>query len=530
MPKNSTQRPSRFLQTTQCHAEYGVQGVHVHPWWASFSPEMRRLLQVAAVLGPTFAPGELARLLHEPVASMLPTIEELLAVGVIRYEDRTFAFRDADVWQEVVSSIPRPVLYTLREEAAILADGIAERRTVASTVRLSNLRWNQGAPAESIALSREALAAVSDSTPVPVRFAARLALGCKLLCLREFEEAESLIDAARQETARHEVPDQMGALQAITALSLMLQGMVSEASTGAMLVLRDPGMAADQNCGSIARAVLALAALRDGDSAASSVQVRRFGKPPLRPDSFFPAAYPEWVAFLAATERCESADALDTALTCFPDLLGRGVLWYQEPAAAPWLMRLALDSGNRQIAAKILDEVSQIAVEMPETPAIAAVPTHCQALVDGDPQGLEHAAVTHLDPWCAGLAAEDLAVRLLEQGQEASVVGLWLESALRHFTALGASRDAGRIRERLTRPGAGQVSGGRETSIGGQWTDLTQDQRKVAQLVLQGLTNRQVAESIHISPHTVNYHLRRIYQKLGISSRVELARIAPAAV
>ena len=52
---------------------------------------------------------------------------------------------------------------------------------------------------------------------------------------------------------------------------------------------------------------------------------------------------------------------------------------------------------------------------------------------------------------------------------------------------------------------------------------LTPNEREVAALVGTGMTNQQVARSMYLSPHTVNFHLRRIYRKLGISSRVELA-------
>jgi DNA-binding CsgD family transcriptional regulator len=45
-------------------------------------------------------------------------------------------------------------------------------------------------------------------------------------------------------------------------------------------------------------------------------------------------------------------------------------------------------------------------------------------------------------------------------------------------------------------------------------------------LVAEGATNRQVAERLFISPYTVNSHLRHIFGKLDINSRVELARIA----
>jgi len=42
----------------------------------------------------------------------------------------------------------------------------------------------------------------------------------------------------------------------------------------------------------------------------------------------------------------------------------------------------------------------------------------------------------------------------------------------------------------------------------------------------QGATNREVAERLYLSPYTVNSHLRHVFTKLGIRSRVELARLA----
>jgi transcriptional regulator of acetoin/glycerol metabolism/DNA-binding CsgD family transcriptional regulator len=58
---------------------------------------------------------------------------------------------------------------------------------------------------------------------------------------------------------------------------------------------------------------------------------------------------------------------------------------------------------------------------------------------------------------------------------------------------------------------------------------LTDTERSVANLVAEGLTNRQIAERVFISRHTVDFHLRSIFRKVGVASRVELARqvIAP---
>ena len=63
---------------------------------------------------------------------------------------------------------------------------------------------------------------------------------------------------------------------------------------------------------------------------------------------------------------------------------------------------------------------------------------------------------------------------------------------------------------------------------GGQsdWARLTDAERSVAELVTAGYTNREVAGKLFLSPHTVDYHLRHIFRKLDIDSRIQLARIA----
>jgi DNA-binding CsgD family transcriptional regulator len=57
-------------------------------------------------------------------------------------------------------------------------------------------------------------------------------------------------------------------------------------------------------------------------------------------------------------------------------------------------------------------------------------------------------------------------------------------------------------------------------------SQLSERELQVARLVGRALTNRQIATRIGKSPHTVNYHLRRIFRKLRIGSRVELAALA----
>lgn len=58
-----------------------------------------------------------------------------------------------------------------------------------------------------------------------------------------------------------------------------------------------------------------------------------------------------------------------------------------------------------------------------------------------------------------------------------------------------------------------------------RWTMLTVSERSVAEHVTNGLSNRETAAQLFISTHTVDYHLRQIFRKLDLRSRVELARV-----
>jgi DNA-binding CsgD family transcriptional regulator len=86
------------------------------------------------------------------------------------------------------------------------------------------------------------------------------------------------------------------------------------------------------------------------------------------------------------------------------------------------------------------------------------------------------------------------------------------EEALEIFEHLGARLWANRARAELERIGLRRTSG----------ADLTEGERRVAELAAQGLTNREVAAALFMSPKTVEANLSRAYRKLGISSRAEL--------
>jgi DNA-binding CsgD family transcriptional regulator len=86
------------------------------------------------------------------------------------------------------------------------------------------------------------------------------------------------------------------------------------------------------------------------------------------------------------------------------------------------------------------------------------------------------------------------------------------EQALEIFEGTGARLWAERARAELDRVGLRRSSG----------DELTEAERRVAELAATGLTNREVAAALYMSPKTVGANLTRIYRKLGIKSRAEL--------
>ncbi|MEA2579676.1 MAG: hypothetical protein QOE83_568, partial [Actinomycetota bacterium] len=96
--------------------------------------------------------------------------------------------------------------------------------------------------------------------------------------------------------------------------------------------------------------------------------------------------------------------------------------------------------------------------------------------------------------------------------------------ALVLFAQLGATWDAARVRGRLRAMGVRRRLVAAQRPRSG-WGAITDSDLAVARLVAQGFTNRETAERLFVSRHTVSGRLRSIFKKLNVSSRVELARV-----
>ena len=96
-----------------------------------------------------------------------------------------------------------------------------------------------------------------------------------------------------------------------------------------------------------------------------------------------------------------------------------------------------------------------------------------------------------------------------------------LTAALDAFERLGARPWAERARTELRATG-GQASGRRAQAAAEQ---LTPHELQIAVLVAQGMTNREAAAALFLSPKTIEYHLGQIYRKLDVRGRAQLARL-----
>ncbi len=191
------------------------------------------------------------------------------------------------------------------------------------------------------------------------------------------------------------------------------------------------------------------------------------------------------------------------------------------------LIHIALAAQDDELAVRAANAAQRRAQLNPHIRSLAAAAAHARGLLDDNCKDLAEAVALYEGgprPLAYAAALEDLGVATVEQGdndQDVDVLG----RALDVYSSVGAAWDAARVRGRLRALGVRR----RLVAVqrpGRGWAALTDSELAVARLVAQGLTNREVAERLFVSQHTVSGHLRHVFAKLDVNSRVELTRLA----
>ena len=217
----------------------------------------------------------------------------------------------------------------------------------------------------------------------------------------------------------------------------------------------------------------------------------------------------------------ESVAGLVSGIVTNPLVLRQ--LLVSEPAAASWLVRASDKLGARDLAETTASAASAVSVKHPQFSAIQGSALHAEGLLEADAGKLYEAANLHPDRWCAASAREDMADFLAKRCSEKENAVRIFESALGVYTAVGATRDASRVVNKLRGLGVRRGANRAAERDGFGSHGLTNTEFAVAELVSQGHTNNEVGRQLFISRHTVAFHLKKVYQKMNVASRVELA-------
>ncbi|MCY1145625.1 AAA family ATPase [Actinoplanes sp. Pm04-4] len=183
------------------------------------------------------------------------------------------------------------------------------------------------------------------------------------------------------------------------------------------------------------------------------------------------------------------------------------------------LIEAAVHSGDQSTAATALEQLSPMA-RASGTDWALGVEASRRALLHKDADALHREAIERLDRTLVGFEAAR--ARLL--------YGEWLRREGRRVDARTQLREA---HEAFVRMGADAFAGrtGRELQATGETIrrrtveapgKLTAQEAHIARLAAEGLTNPEIGAALYISPRTVEWHLRRIYSKLGVGNRRRL--------
>lgn len=399
---------------------------------------------------------------------------------------------------------------------AVAASDESEALSVAAEVRFAQRRLP-----EALALAERAIAMTAAQPLRPSQVSPHL---LRALCLADLDRRPEADGMLRSFLDEHQTPSAMpplwhGWVRWVRAIVRFLDGRWDEALAECAAAGRAP-----DHLG-IARPIAGLAGqigIRRDSVAGHPVASR---EPPTRPAELLFGAWHSWASALALEARGDREQAFEELTSCWDR--GVGALppkTCDQLAADVVRLRLAGAGGTdgmRAVAAMagVLDERS--------SPSARATARLCDGAVRRDADLLRDAAIGYRSagtPLYEALAWECAALLLADQNQ-ANPAAAALDNALAGFDRLGAAGEHRRALQRLAERGIRPTRAKRVCATTG-WDSLTETEVRIAGLIAAGRSNPEIAAEVYLSRRTVQLYVARMLGKLGLRSRVELAREA----
>jgi DNA-binding CsgD family transcriptional regulator len=230
------------------------------------------------------------------------------------------------------------------------------------------------------------------------------------------------------------------------------------------------------------------------------------------------------VLALAAWQRDDVHDAmrwLGGDITLF-----ESPIWPQVLDRVIFSARVASAAGDAGLRARVLQATDLLERERPAIPLFTGVAGYARGILERDAQALvaaAHVLQSSSRPLFYAAAAEDAGGELAHADRGDKALDQ-LNAAFDTYLHHEALADARRVGRELRRLGVQRRIVSQPRAKTG-WGSLTDSELKVINLIAAGVTNRDVAEQLHLSLHTVKTHVHNAFAKLGINSRAQLTRL-----
>jgi DNA-binding CsgD family transcriptional regulator len=195
------------------------------------------------------------------------------------------------------------------------------------------------------------------------------------------------------------------------------------------------------------------------------------------------------------------------------------------PCWMPVLLKFGIIGGADDLVQSVLDSAKEAADRNPEVATLNGVAVNLRGLADNDLGAVaESVEILRHSPRCVlrALSAESYGKLLLDGGERQK--GLeQLDRAWDEYHYMGATARRAAVQKLMRGAGARRPKWS-SSSTDAADKPLTEAERRVVYLIVDGHTDKMAAKALGISVNTVGTHLRSAYVKLGVQSRVQLAK------